>query len=169
VLFDPCWLVLRTASLQTNILASCCVVCSAVRALFKYVPGVDSCSRICASCLFSSAPTQLLRSWHVKAVGLVKVCYANARSEKLSSSSNILDRKVSCDKTVPKCLRCTKAKRECEGYGLRLTWPKENDNRALIPNAHLDTDRPALAGGDYQWIHVVPTDIRLHGMLIHCD
>ncbi|KAL5336823.1 fungal-specific transcription factor domain-containing protein [Aspergillus crustosus] len=33
------------------------------------------------------------------------------------------DRKVSCDYSRPTCQNCTNAKRKCEGYGLRLSWP----------------------------------------------
>ncbi|KAF2448085.1 hypothetical protein P171DRAFT_428213 [Karstenula rhodostoma CBS 690.94] len=42
------------------------------------------------------------------------------------------DRKILCDRTTPACSQCTRAKRECKGYGLRLSWPRENDARRAI-------------------------------------
>ncbi|KAJ3578276.1 hypothetical protein NPX13_g2299 [Xylaria arbuscula] len=48
-------------------------------------------------------------------------------------------RKVQCDQGVPTCKRCATAHRECEGYGLRLSWPRDNDRkramRADLPTA----------------------------------
>ncbi|WKT50654.1 Zn(2)-C6 fungal-type DNA-binding domain [Fusarium oxysporum f. sp. vasinfectum] len=49
-------------------------------------------------------------------------------------------RRVKCDEVQPVCNRCTKARRICEGYGVRLTWKsneKETPFRVLID---LDTD-----------------------------
>ncbi|KAL5456406.1 hypothetical protein PMIN06_003913 [Paraphaeosphaeria minitans] len=42
------------------------------------------------------------------------------------------DRKILCDRTTPACSQCTRAKRECKGYGLRLSWPREKDARRAI-------------------------------------
>ncbi|RYC65036.1 hypothetical protein CHU98_g1145 [Xylaria longipes] len=41
-------------------------------------------------------------------------------------------RKIQCDQGVPNCRRCVQARRECEGYGLRLSWPRENDKKRAI-------------------------------------
>ncbi|KAF2972199.1 hypothetical protein GQX73_g1501 [Xylaria multiplex] len=41
-------------------------------------------------------------------------------------------RKVQCDQGTPTCQRCAKAQRECEGYELRLSWPRDNDKRRAI-------------------------------------
>ncbi|KAF2828600.1 hypothetical protein CC86DRAFT_195514 [Ophiobolus disseminans] len=72
------------------------------------------------------------------------------------------DRKVACDRATPKCLKCMKSKRECGGYGVRLTWPQQVHNRAFV--AHTPADHVSLlqSGGAYQWVNVVPTDICLH-------
>ncbi|KAI1187216.1 fungal-specific transcription factor domain-containing protein [Nemania serpens] len=43
-----------------------------------------------------------------------------------------LARKVPCDQGKPACWRCTQAGRDCEGYGLRLSWPRDNDKRRAI-------------------------------------
>ncbi|KAI0490185.1 fungal-specific transcription factor domain-containing protein [Xylaria cf. heliscus] len=42
-------------------------------------------------------------------------------------------RKIQCDQGVPNCRRCVQARRKCEGYGHRLSWPRENDKkRAMV-------------------------------------
>ncbi|KAI1114770.1 fungal-specific transcription factor domain-containing protein [Nemania sp. NC0429] len=38
-------------------------------------------------------------------------------------------RKVPCDQAKPTCRRCSQAGRECEGYAMRLSWPRDNDKR----------------------------------------
>ncbi|KAH8667081.1 fungal-specific transcription factor domain-containing protein [Xylariales sp. PMI_506] len=45
------------------------------------------------------------------------------------------DRKVRCDRTLPGCLNCTRVRRNCQGYGTRLFWPKADDaKRAIFVN-----------------------------------
>lgn len=39
------------------------------------------------------------------------------------------ERKVGCDRALPACANCTRAKRECKGYGLKLAWPDKYDGR----------------------------------------
>lgn len=42
------------------------------------------------------------------------------------------DRKISCDKTLPFCRNCSKNRKTCTGYGVRLSWGKPNDRRRHI-------------------------------------
>ncbi|RDW71013.1 hypothetical protein BP6252_07576 [Coleophoma cylindrospora] len=42
------------------------------------------------------------------------------------------DRKVSCDRTAPRCRRCIVSSRACQGYGIRLSWPKVKVHRRAI-------------------------------------
>ncbi|KAL7947567.1 fungal-specific transcription factor domain-containing protein [Trichoderma barbatum] len=37
--------------------------------------------------------------------------------------------KIACDKTVPSCHTCGESGRVCLGYGLKLSWPRDTDNR----------------------------------------
>jgi hypothetical protein len=41
-------------------------------------------------------------------------------------------------------------------------WPKEDHNRALVASARSNSDYTIPDVGNYQWINVVPTDMRLH-------
>ena len=50
----------------------------------------------------------------------------------MSAQLILQDRRIACDRAVPTCGCCLKAGRVCTGYGLRLSWPKENDKRRSI-------------------------------------
>ncbi|CAK1356362.1 unnamed protein product [Cercospora beticola] len=38
-------------------------------------------------------------------------------------------RKIGCDKTIPRCNNCNRSQRLCEGYGIRLNWPDQLQSR----------------------------------------
>ncbi|KAF3801375.1 hypothetical protein GCG54_00005531 [Colletotrichum gloeosporioides] len=42
------------------------------------------------------------------------------------------DRKIQCDGTRPKCQKCARSRRECHGYEIRLSWPRQNDRKRAI-------------------------------------
>ncbi|PVH98335.1 hypothetical protein DM02DRAFT_596200 [Periconia macrospinosa] len=42
------------------------------------------------------------------------------------------ERKVRCDLTLPACGNCARSRRVCKGYGMQLSWPRENDKRRSI-------------------------------------
>ncbi|KAI0110404.1 fungal-specific transcription factor domain-containing protein [Nemania sp. FL0031] len=74
-------------------------------------------------------------------------------------------RKVQCDQGFPTCRRCAQARRECEGYGLRLSWPRDNDKkramRASVPLT--DTQMPTSTGytGCDPFVNVTSQSIEL--------
>ncbi|OIW26431.1 hypothetical protein CONLIGDRAFT_671996 [Coniochaeta ligniaria NRRL 30616] len=41
-------------------------------------------------------------------------------------------RRLQCDGGVPVCQRCARAQRKCQGYGMRLSWPRDNDKKRAI-------------------------------------
>ncbi|KAK1979392.1 fungal-specific transcription factor domain-containing protein [Colletotrichum cereale] len=41
-------------------------------------------------------------------------------------------RRVRCDGGLPSCQKCAGAGRECEGYEIRLSWPKEDDRKRAM-------------------------------------
>ena len=74
-----------------------------------------------------------------------------------------LDRKVSCDRAVPVCNKCSKSKRVCGGYGIRLSWVKNNDQKKrLLEPRHQELQHARIRHQSEQWINVSSTDIRLH-------
>ncbi|KAF2001723.1 hypothetical protein P154DRAFT_489655 [Amniculicola lignicola CBS 123094] len=45
------------------------------------------------------------------------------------SLTTCLERKVGCDRALPECVNCTRSKRLCKGYHLKLAWPDKVDGR----------------------------------------
>ncbi|KAK3941283.1 arginine metabolism regulation protein II [Diplogelasinospora grovesii] len=41
-------------------------------------------------------------------------------------------RKIQCDGGLPTCKKCARAQRDCQGYELRLSWPRDDDKRRAI-------------------------------------
>uniref|UniRef100_A0A8H7N8X7 Zn(2)-C6 fungal-type domain-containing protein n=1 Tax=Bionectria ochroleuca TaxID=29856 RepID=A0A8H7N8X7_BIOOC len=55
------------------------------------------------------------------------------RSRAGRSCGNCRGRRIRCDRRVPACANCATAKLQCQGYGLRLSWPRVGDRkRALL-------------------------------------
>ena len=42
------------------------------------------------------------------------------------------DRKIRCDRGFPACSNCTRTNRTCQGYGVRLSWPRDRDRRRFV-------------------------------------
>ncbi|KAI0102374.1 fungal-specific transcription factor domain-containing protein [Nemania sp. FL0031] len=42
------------------------------------------------------------------------------------------DRRVRCDRGLPSCANCARVRQACQGYGVRLSWPKIGDTRRAI-------------------------------------
>ncbi|KAI1762882.1 fungal-specific transcription factor domain-containing protein [Hypoxylon sp. FL1150] len=38
-------------------------------------------------------------------------------------------RRIPCDGGVPTCQKCARARRVCQGYGMRLSWPRDGDKK----------------------------------------
>lgn len=57
-------------------------------------------------------------------------------------------RKIKCDATRPHCLRCTKSKLNCEGYGIKLNWSiplviKNNNEFGELNDDASDVEEPS--------------------------
>ncbi|KAI3547689.1 hypothetical protein CABS03_10111 [Colletotrichum abscissum] len=77
-----------------------------------------------------------------------------------------IDRKVSCDRRFPRCTNCIKSNRKCQGYGLRLSWPRATDGkRSLISRAAL-FPRVNNTSGRLHMINATSWDIEVHNFLI---
>lgn len=78
------------------------------------------------------------------------------------------DRKIACDKSIPKCQTCLKKGRECMGYGLRLSWPREDDQRRSVLGIDPARSKSASQGWSPQWefVNVFSADIELYNNAI---
>ncbi|OBS24335.1 hypothetical protein FPOA_04880 [Fusarium poae] len=75
-------------------------------------------------------------------------------------------RKVRCDQTLPKCNRCVKAGRVCEGYGLRLSWPRHNDKRRAIIGPDSKQSRFKSVPVHHRLVNASSRDVKLHEMIL---
>ncbi|KAK7224675.1 hypothetical protein V2G26_012678 [Clonostachys chloroleuca] len=69
------------------------------------------------------------------------------------------DRRIRCDLGLPTCANCAKANQECQGYGLRLSWPRPGDKRRTIlvdtPSKNrLTADPLQHNGGDWPFVNM---------------
>ena len=53
-----------------------------------------------------------------------------------------------CDAQRPTCGNCAKARRECQGYGVQLSWPKDGDAKRAVVLGDIDVRRRRQRGGD---------------------
>lgn len=73
------------------------------------------------------------------------------------------ERKVGCDRALPTCVNCTKAKRECKGYGLKLAWPDKIDGRRKQKNydakPHVSATRYITRSGEFYFLNTSMEDV----------
>ncbi|KFY00747.1 hypothetical protein O988_03109 [Pseudogymnoascus sp. VKM F-3808] len=74
------------------------------------------------------------------------------------------DRKISCDRRFPACIKCSRSKRRCGGYGLRLSWPVLPDRkRAIVGVAPCGNNiRNVISPRDLRCINAFSKDIHLY-------
>ncbi|KAL9477680.1 hypothetical protein ACSS6W_007521 [Trichoderma asperelloides] len=70
-------------------------------------------------------------------------------------------RRIQCDGGLPTCRKCARAQRKCEGYEMRLSWPKDYDRKRAIlgdsPPVVLHHSRRANLFVNTSW-----QDIKIH-------
>ncbi|KAM5359067.1 hypothetical protein ACJZ2D_014747 [Fusarium nematophilum] len=79
------------------------------------------------------------------------------------------DRRIQCDGGLPTCNRCARAHRECQGYEMRLSWPRDDDKRrAIVAKDVLPVVMPAGQSSHTSSNHFINTtwhDITIHRYL----
>lgn len=92
----------------------------------------------------------------------VEVCrsfQSNDRATRLKLSTT--ERRIHCDRIVPTCSQCSRSKRLCQGYALRLSWPKTGDGRRAIV-ARSSFRRPTRHISNASMVHTTAWDIEMH-------
>ncbi|WQF85883.1 Putative zn(2)Cys(6) fungal-type DNA-binding domain, fungal transcription factor [Colletotrichum destructivum] len=79
-------------------------------------------------------------------------------------------RKIRCDGGLPTCKNCDKARRDCQGYGMRLSWPRDNDERRAMtgsnaPLAVVSSTRSSHQPADLFFVNTTWRDMELYGYL----
>lgn len=71
-------------------------------------------------------------------------------------------RRVRCDRTVPSCTRCLKAGRTCDGFGLRLSWPRSGDRKRAVCAAPPRNEASLNKSDDASFVQTTSWDMRMH-------
>jgi len=75
------------------------------------------------------------------------------------------ERKIRCDRQIPFCQNCFRSKRQCQGYGIRLSWPRPGDQRRAVCAKNpltLGNTVGLLSGNKVQFLNVFASDLRLY-------
>ncbi|KAI1274477.1 fungal-specific transcription factor domain-containing protein [Xylaria sp. FL0933] len=76
------------------------------------------------------------------------------------------ERKVSCDRSIPICERCSRSKLLCKGYELRLSWPKRADGRRWIIGNSPPRGRGGASESRFHLVNASFQDIQLYHYLL---
>lgn len=74
--------------------------------------------------------------------------------------TDLAERRVACDGTKPACSNCTRGKRQCQGYGTRLSWPKAGDKKRSI--VLLQTHAQRRQRGATPFLNTTTQDVLLY-------
>lgn len=56
----------------------------------------------------------------------------NDTSSRIGPADRELDRRIKCDLGLPTCLNCARSRRLCQGYRIRLSWPRKGDSKRAV-------------------------------------
>lgn len=77
-----------------------------------------------------------------------------------------LDRRILCDRALPTCAQCFKSGRMCQGYGLRLSWPKARDRKRAKVGKLPRAKTVARRSMDQSLVNASSWDIEMHYYLL---
>lgn len=77
-------------------------------------------------------------------------------------------RKIQCDGGLPTCKKCARARRDCEGYELRLSWPRGDDKRRAMtgnnaPPLLVSSSQPAQKAANTFFVNTTSKDMEVYG------
>ncbi|KAI0444121.1 fungal-specific transcription factor domain-containing protein [Xylaria telfairii] len=76
------------------------------------------------------------------------------------------ERKVLCDRTIPICERCSRSKLPCQGYKLRLSWPKKIDGRRWVIGNSPPRRKGMIPASKFHLVNASFWDIQLYHYLL---
>jgi len=72
------------------------------------------------------------------------------------------DRRILCDRGLPACAQCTRSNRICQGYGLRLSWPKANDQKRFLTGKTSSDMKNTSSSSKSLLVNVSAWDLKMH-------
>ncbi|KAI1179719.1 fungal-specific transcription factor domain-containing protein [Nemania sp. FL0916] len=76
------------------------------------------------------------------------------------------DRRVKCDLGRPSCANCVRLKQVCQGYGVRLSWPKDGDTKRAIVGAVPAPLQNRHRSTEIELVHTSVFDIEMYYYLV---
>ncbi|KAI1152954.1 fungal-specific transcription factor domain-containing protein [Nemania diffusa] len=76
------------------------------------------------------------------------------------------DRRVRCDLGLPNCANCARVQQVCQGYGVRLSWPKDGDTKRSIVSQVSAPLESSYESTDIELVHTSYFDIEMYHYLV---
>ncbi|KAI1311765.1 fungal-specific transcription factor domain-containing protein [Xylaria venustula] len=76
------------------------------------------------------------------------------------------DRRVRCDLGQPSCANCARVQQVCQGYGIRLSWPREGDTKRSVTCQVSGCPGDGRAGADIELVHTSFFDMEMYYYLV---
>ncbi|KAI1422128.1 fungal-specific transcription factor domain-containing protein [Xylaria sp. FL1777] len=76
------------------------------------------------------------------------------------------DRRVRCDLGSPSCANCARMQIVCQGYGIRLSWPRESDTRRFKTSRVSESPADSRTYADIELVHTSFFDVEMHHYLV---
>ncbi|PWY68969.1 hypothetical protein BO94DRAFT_299621 [Aspergillus sclerotioniger CBS 115572] len=76
------------------------------------------------------------------------------------------DRRILCDRALPTCTRCSQSNRMCQGYGLRLSWPKASNTKRSMVGQPSHPRSAVRQSAEFRLLNTSTWDLELHSSLL---
>ncbi|KAH8646015.1 fungal-specific transcription factor domain-containing protein [Tricladium varicosporioides] len=74
-------------------------------------------------------------------------------------------RRIQCDGALPTCQKCSRTGRECQGYEMRLSWPRDSDKKRAITGDLPPVVMRTRSKANLSFINTTWQDMELHSHL----
>ncbi|KAF2971404.1 hypothetical protein GQX73_g2135 [Xylaria multiplex] len=75
-------------------------------------------------------------------------------------------RRVRCDLGLPSCANCARVQQVCQGYGMRLSWPRDGDKKRSITSGVPESLGSSRACADIELVHTSFFDMEMYYYLV---
>ncbi|KAI0449285.1 fungal-specific transcription factor domain-containing protein [Xylaria acuta] len=76
------------------------------------------------------------------------------------------DRRVRCDLGLPSCANCARVQQVCQGYGVRLSWPRDGDTKRSMVGGVTGALIKTPKRNGIELVHTSPFDMEMYYYLV---
>ncbi|KAI0970743.1 fungal-specific transcription factor domain-containing protein [Xylaria arbuscula] len=92
---------------------------------------------------------------------------SSAGKNKIKGCWTCKDRRVRCDLGQPSCANCARVQQVCQGYSVRLSWPRDGDTkRSMICPVSSRCPADSRTGADIELVHTSFFDMEMYYYLV---